>query len=105
MRTLEDRIASASVRWSDAETVRSRISDRIATSRRRVVWSRATLDRAQTPFSGASSSEVPEAVIIANLRARLERGLAPNLTRTYAGPSSDGHACTACHTALVPPEM
>jgi hypothetical protein len=104
-RNLDDRLFSAKTRWDAAETIQLRIAGRIADSRRRMAWSRAVLDRARAPFVGASGSEVPDAVIIANLRTRLDRGLPPNLTRTYAGPSTDGHVCTACGAALVPPEM
>jgi hypothetical protein len=104
-RSVDDRLSSAKARWGEAESTQLRIAARIAESRRRVTWSRAVLDRSRARFVGASASEVPEAVIIANLRALLERGLMPSLTRTYVGPSRDGHRCTACGVALVPPEM
>jgi hypothetical protein len=108
MRSVIDRLVSARVRMTFAEDARVRISLRISESRRRLLWSRAALDRPHRAFGGASSSpDRSDAAILARLQMLIESGRLPDRppSRTFAGRSTDHHQCAACDLALRPGEV
>lgn len=99
--TIEERIASATVRWTAAVGCQMRGRQMLCASQWLVDSSRATLDRpGAVPFRGGVDVPFPvdSSIVRSRLRGLMDAGVIPAVLprRLFIGPCLEDHECTAC---------